>query len=99
MRAHGTVGEVCLHSNIRSIAGLILAVSLAGCGQSPDVIGDRNAPPEPPPEDTGWKTDFVACATEREEAALVPTSLLLAVDRSGSMADPADGGTGTTGPS
>ncbi len=47
-----------------------------------------------------WETDFEACAVERQEATLIPTSLLLAVDSSGSMDDPVVATTtSTTAPS
>jgi hypothetical protein len=71
---------------------------LAGCSQSADVLGGHREPaPPPPPEDTGWETDFPACATQVVEAVPIDTNLLLAVDSSCSMADPADGRTtGTT---
>ena len=36
---------------------------------------------------TDFETDFETCAEVREEASLLPANLLLAVDRSGSMAD------------
>ncbi len=73
-----------------------LAVAALGCGQSADTVGDRND--LPPVQDTGWSTVFDACATEREEAVLLPTSLILAVDRSCSMQQPADPDeTATTG--
>ena len=70
---------------------------VASCGQSNDVIGPRvdKSEPDPVVEDTGWITQFEACAEIREEAAPLPTSLLLTVDKSCSMADPADGGTDT----
>lgn len=65
-------------------------LSTLGCGQSADVVGDRNQVP-PPPEDTGWTTDFEACATERVQASRIGTNLFLTVDTSCSMANPVDG--------
>ncbi len=71
-------------------------VALMGCGQSSDTIGPRVDKPEPIVEDTGWVTDFEPCAGVLEEAAPLPTSLFLTVDKSCSMDDPAGGDTGIT---
>jgi hypothetical protein len=78
---------------------LPLALSSAACGRSADVIGGKPEKPPPEPQDTGWSTDFEACATESAQASPVATSLFLAVDTSCSMADPADGSTTGTTPS
>ncbi len=59
-----------------SCAALAMA-ALSGCAVSDGT----------PPADSGFETDFEACAERREEAELVPVNLLLTVDRSGSMDD------------
>jgi hypothetical protein len=51
---------------------------LGGCGQHGATA---------PAVETGWETDFEACAELREEATRLPATLFLSVDSSGSMDD------------
>lgn len=57
---------------------------LTACGRSGDPVGEA---PREVIVDTGWATDFEACATIREEANFAPVHLLLALDTSCSMDD------------
>ncbi len=57
---------------------------LAACGRSSDVAGVNES--GPPVDLTPENANFVACDEKSESAKLVPVSMFIAIDKSGSMA-------------
>ncbi len=66
-------------------------IGIAACGRSSDITGAAGPATAPTVGINPDTADFKACAEKSEKATLVPVSMFITIDKSGSMKDPVNG--------